>query len=306
MTFNRFSLCGLCIALSSFAAVTCSSNERVDAPRNSYDDFWNEYSATSARMHAVADPLSMPASPLITEIVTKPFVRLLVHDYIERLDTQLEDSFDRSDAGRHIDTQAVLEKGANLHIANRTALWNGWNEAWVLAQGAYVPAAQDESLEDLYGYLPWRFEWQDRVTEVARAYLKDPQRLQALYLELKPVVLEELYASEWREEIKIYLITTVLPTFRFQPTSELLAAQSESLRVQPMGGSSVLLLDLPEEYEQSGEYYFFDQEEDPRYRYAALTQANKELEWIMRRRVEGGQPLVDMWVWVVQDLCDSL
>ena len=180
-------------------------------------------------------------------------------------------------------------KGVNTKV--RKQIFQG-----LLDRDDLMEAAEEMSWET---YEAWR-----KVTlEVARTYLRNPQRLQSLYVFLKPTIVEALRSAPHNlgPRVRFYLEDTALLYFQEDSDPRSLRLMVEHQRAE-------------QAWEKMQTTYFGDGLEERAYNdmeaatkaFRASTKDPDALEWARRRHSEGGKDLVRAWGAILADLTNSI
>ncbi len=139
--------------------------------------------------------------------------------------------------------------------------------------------------------------------EIAREYLRDPQRLLNIYTSLKPVIVEGLAAAphDLGPRVARFLNKVVLPYLENPPDPEVIELMEKAqLAVENW--------EHPEKDESVHEEMQDNLYDEMLRTRDALRRSTKDveiLEWVERRRGEGGDALVEAWAQVLRDIVRS-
>ncbi len=159
---------------------------------------------------------------------------------------------------------------------------------------AYVNLGLD-SLGETDG--PAYFASGDVARDIVRDYLKNPQNLKEVYRGYKSTLLEGVNKAQAPEPIRVYLNTVVIPYFTKPVPENVLEAERMLLAAE----AKCVGLD----WEKGGKECY-DNEQAARNALIALTPDHRVLQWMLRRKTEGGDPLVQAWGEVLVDFSNSL
>lgn len=152
-----------------------------------------------------------------------------------------------------------------------------------------------DSLAETNG--PAYFAAGDKVRGVVREYLKDPAHLKEVYHGYKPALLEGVNKAQAPEPIRTYLNEVVIPYFA-QPVPENVLEAERMLLAAEAKCEGL-------EWEKGGEQCY-DTERAAREALIGVTPDYRVLQWMHRRRAEGGDELVRAWGEILTDFSRSL
>ncbi len=184
--------------------------------------------------------------------------------------------------------RTALSWGANFHDANYSA-----------RAVAFESLAERQGGSPFEGLYDAHYDhWRRAVMDVARGHLADPGRLWSAWQRYKPIIVEEIEASEYRELAEGLLEERVLPAFE-QPIAPEVEAANRALSAlwSVLGGmpyDHVCRAPLQERYQREwGEF-------------VGMIEHPDIAQWRLRREAEGGPALSATWRRVFQDLHDTL